>query len=231
MAILFDYKVNNGKINMAEDERLLDFAIENKLAEPILRLYGWNPKCVSLGRNQNESTINKEYCELNEIDIVRRLTGGRALLHDRELTYAFICPESFLDCHNSVIQSYKKISGALSEGFKQLDIELNFPENKKANTKHDYCMSISTGADLSYNEKKLIGSAQLRKHNYIMQHGSILIDYDAEMIKKIFNENIDKNSITTIEEIKPGLDIKDISEAIICGFEKYFKFKFKKMTL
>lgn len=226
MAILQDYKTNNGFFNMAEDERLLNAAIENQLQEPILRLYGWAPSCVSIGRNQAESSINKDYCKKHGIDIVKRLSGGRALLHDKELTYSFICPASFLNNKDSVILSYKEISGALIESLKFVGIELAFPENKKTDTKADYCMSISTGADLSYKEKKLIGSAQFRKQGYIMQHGSILIDYDAKTIENIFNEKTDSKTITTIKEISPETTLKELSDSIISGFEKYFNFKF-----
>ena len=227
MAILFDYKINSGHINMTEDERLLNLSIENKENSPILRLYGWSPACVSLGRNQPEESINVDYCKNNKIDIVRRMTGGRGLLHDKELTYAFICPESFLSCKNSVIESYKEISGALIEGFKELNINLSFPENKKAATKFDYCMSISTGADLSFEGKKIVGSAQLRKQGYILQHGSILFDYDESTIKEIFSEEVDKKSITTINEINPDISILDLSKAIKSGFEKHFNIEFK----
>ena len=91
-----NYSVNTGQYNMDFDEKLLDFSIENNLKEPIFRLYGWSPACVSLGRNQSDKHINKDFCNNNNIDIVRRLTGGRALLHDNELTYSFVCPIEFL---------------------------------------------------------------------------------------------------------------------------------------
>lgn len=211
---------------MAEDERLLNSAVDDKLKEPILRLYGWFPACVSLGRNQAESSINSVYCEEHNIDIVKRLSGGRALLHDKELTYAFICPTSFLNNSESVMYSYKEISSALIEGLKPLGIELTFPENKKASTKQDYCMSISTGADLSFNGRKLIGSAQYRKQNYIIQHGSILMDYDSETIETIFNEKVDKSLITSTKEIAPKIELKELSDSIIAGFEKHFNLKF-----
>ena len=226
MAIFHDYKVDSGQINMSTDENLLNFAIENSLREPILRLYGWSPACVSLGRNQADSAVNQEYCENNKINIVKRLTGGRALLHDKELTYSFICPANFLNSSNSVILSYKEISNALILGFKKLDIELTFPENKKPNSKFDYCMSISTGADLSYKNKKLIGSAQFRKNNYLLQHGSILIDFDEEIIQNIFNETICEDSIITLKKINLDINIKTLAISIKQGFEEYFNINF-----
>lgn len=222
MAIFHDYKVNNGMVNMATDSELLDFAIENDLNEPILRLYGWSPACVSLGRNQSDKSVNKDYCKKNNIDIVRRLTGGRALLHDKELTYAFICRTDFLNSSDSVILSYKEISNALIAGFKKLNICLNFPENKKPNSKFDYCMSISTGADLSYQDKKIIGSAQFRKNNYILQHGSILMDFDKQIIENVFNEKVSNDSIITLKEINPDINVQTLAQSIKQGFIEYF---------
>lgn len=222
MAIFYDYEVNSGNVNMATDESLLNFAIDNNFEEPILRFYGWHPACVSLGRNQLDSSVNKEFCKRQGIELVRRLTGGRALLHDKELTYSFICSTNFLNSSDSILLSYKEISNALILGFKKVGIELNFPENKKPNSKFDYCMSISTGADLSYKGKKLIGSAQFRKNNYILQHGSILIDFDEKNIENIFNENVCSDSIVALKEINPDINIQTLVKSIKQGFEEYF---------
>jgi lipoate-protein ligase A len=148
----------------------------------------------------------------NNIDIVRRLTGGRGLLHDKELTYSIVTPISSLKCGDSVVNSYKEISQFLINGFKKLDIKLEFPTNKKPNTKFDYCMLISTGADLCYNGKKFVGSAQFRKEGYILQHGSILLDYNTELIQKIFGENPNENSLTSLKEINPKITLEDLLE-------------------
>ena len=128
------FSINTGEYNMEYDKNLLEYSIKHELNEPIFRLYGWKPACVSLGRNQSDEHINKEYCKQNNIDIVRRLTGGRALLHDNELTYSFVCPITFLKSGETVIQSYKEISGALALGLKKLDINAEFPIEKKTQT-------------------------------------------------------------------------------------------------
>lgn len=208
------YRCNTGEENMAIDAQLLEEAIKNKLTEPVFRLYGWKPACVSLGRNQKEDFINFDLLKKLNIDIVRRLTGGRALLHDNEITYSFVCPTTYLKNGEHVVSSYKEISQILIDKFKKLGIELNFGTSKAIRTKFDYCMLLSTGADLCHNNKKLIGSAQCRKHGYILQHGSILYDYDKELLEKIFNEPIDTNSITTIKEINPNLTKTDIIKAL-----------------
>ena len=222
MAKLIDYKENNGEYNMSFDSQLLDEAINEKMKEPIIRFYGWNPPCVSLGRNQSFEHIDVYFCKQNGIDIVKRVTGGRGLLHDNEVTYSFICPIDFLRKGESIITSYKEISSAIIEGFKNIDIELELGGKKKIEATHDYCMLISTGADLSHNGKKLIGSAQYRKQGYILQHGSVLFNYNLQIIEKIFQEKNNNNSITYIDEINPALTRKDVVSAMLKGFKDYF---------
>ncbi len=188
------FSVNSGAENMRIDSELLERAIQEGEKEPIFRLYAWEPKCISLGRNQKDDFLT------GEIDSVRRLTGGRALLHDDEITYSYVAPA--LD-GESVIDSYKKISGILIDFFKTLGVELEFGENKRVSTHFDYCMLLSTGADVCYQGKKIIGSAQCRKQGYILQHGSILFGYDKELLERLFKEEV--TGITTINEILPDI--------------------------
>lgn len=204
------FEVLTGAENMQKDSDLLDFAISEKLDYPVFRLYGWRPACISLGRNQQDSFIDKQFLKDTGIDLVKRLTSGRALLHDDEITYSFICPVSYLKHGENVTKSYIEISHLLIEKFAKLGIELDFGGTKQINTKFDYCMLISTGADLCYKGKKLIGSAQCRKEGYILQHGSILYDYNRELLEKIFHENVSTESITSIKKINPSLSKQDI---------------------
>ena len=219
------YGVYSGKYNMDKDEQLIEKAINNRLTFPILRFYGWSPACVSLGRNQNDEHINKQFCKDNNIDIVRRITGGRALLHDNELTYSFICPASFLKNGESIIESYKEISSALALGFKKLGMEVEFPQNVRAKTKFEYCMLLSTGADLSYLGKKIVGSAQFRKQGYILQHGSIMFDYEPMRIKNIFGEYPEDEKIAILNDILPDITVEELCNSIKSGVEEYFNIK------
>lgn len=208
------FEVKTGQENMQIDSDLLEYAIKNQLKEPIFRLYGWSPACVSLGRNQKSDFLDLDFLKQNNIDYVRRLTGGRALLHDNEITYSYICPASFLENGENVVNSYKEISKILIAAFKKLDIELDFGGIKKVNGHKDYCMLVSTGADLCYKNRKLIGSAQFRKEGYILQHGSILYDYDKELLKKIFKEEVDTSSIISIKEINSNITQKDVIDLL-----------------
>lgn len=209
-----EYKVLTGKENMQIDSDLLDRAIAQKIDFPIFRLYGWKPACVSLGRNQKDDFLDRKFLQENNIDVVRRLTGGRALLHDSEITYSYICPISYLKNGEHVISSYKEISQILIDKFKLLGIDLEFGTQKPIKTGFDYCMLISTGADLCYNGRKLIGSAQCRKNGYILQHGSILYDYDKELLEKIFKEPVSTDEIISIKEINPILTKSQIIDIL-----------------
>lgn len=201
-----------GQENMQIDSDLLDNAILLKEKEPVFRLYAWSPKCISLGRNQKEDFIQN-----TNIDVVRRLTGGRALLHDNEITYSCVMPAKE---GISVNDSYKEISKILIDFFKTLGVKLDFGENKKISTKFDYCMLISTGADVCYQGKKIIGSAQFRKQGYILQHGSILFDYNKEFLEELFGEKV--QGITTVKEILPEITkemfIKELEKFILTIF-------------
>ena len=200
------FSTHTGEENMRIDSDLLEGAITEQTQEPIFRLYAWLPKCVSLGRNQ-------EWVNIDGVDVVRRITGGRALLHDDEITYSYISPISVIPNGITITESYKYISGILIDFFKSLGVELEFG-GKGVNAKHDYCMLISTGADVCYKGKKIIGSAQYRKNGYVMQHGSILFNYDKALLEKLFQEEISPESITTVNEILPDMSKEEFVEKL-----------------
>lgn len=215
MIKIIPYSVNAGALNMKTDSDLLDYAIEQNADYPIFRLYGWEPACVSLGRNQNEDFLDIQLLKTLGIDVVRRITGGRALLHDDEITYSYICPAAYLEHGDSVVSSYKEICEILIDKFKKLGIDLDFG-SKHVSTKFDYCMMVSTGADLCYRGRKLIGSAQCRKQGYILQHGSILYGYKKELLKKIFRDDFCEDEIISISEINPDISKADIINILSC---------------
>ena len=207
-----------GKENMQIDSDLLDEAIEKQLQEPIFRLYAWKPRCISLGRNQKEEFLG----DVKE-DVVRRLTGGRALLHDDEITYSYVSPVSIIPDGEIIASSYKYISGILIDFFKTLGVELEFgggkSSDKKVSTKFDYCMLISTGADVCYKGKKIIGSAQYRKQGYVLQHGGILFGYNKELLESLFHEEVPPGAITTVKDVLPDMT----KEEFVRLFEEFIK--------
>ena len=205
------YSINSGFENMRIDSDILESSINNNSKDILIRLYGWEPMCISLGRNQKEFTLPAG------IDVVRRLTGGRALLHDNEITYCIVAPIELIPNGESVVESYKYLSKIFIDFFKDLEVDLDFGENKKVSTHFDYCMLVSTGADVCYKGQKLIGSAQCRKGGYILQHGSILYDYNKELLEKKKKKKIE--GITCIKEILPNLT----KENLVVQLEQHFQ--------
>lgn len=212
---IIPYSVNTGEKNMKIDSDLLDDAIKTNSKDRIFRLYGWEPACISLGKNQSDKFIDYNVLKKYNIDIVRRITGGRALLHDKELTYSFITSAENLKNGESVIESYKEISQILIDIFNKLGIPLTLGGESSIHTKFDYCMLISTGADLCYRGKKFIGSAQCRKQGYILQHGSILLDYNKELLEELFKEEVSTDSIISLKEINPDITLQDIIDVVM----------------
>ncbi len=194
---------------MELDLSMLNSAIENRDNGLLLRFYGWEPKCVSLGRNQKNFNLPDDI----NIDVVRRPTGGRALLHDDEITYAVA---GKIPKNQSVIETYKMVSGAIIKGFKTLGIELEFAGERGG--KENYCMNISSGADICYKGRKFTGSAQFRKEGYFLQHGSILKSLDYDFLEKVFLEPVQKNKIITLNEINNKLDDITIINALTKAF-------------
>ena len=203
------FSVNSGSLNMEIDTQMLENAISNSEKDILFRLYGWSPMCISLGRNQKDDFLT------GEIEAVRRLTGGRALLHDDEITYCCVAPADAIPNGQSVVDSYKYISGILIDFFRTLGVELDFGENKRVSTHYDYCMLLSTGADVCYKGQKIIGSAQCRKNGYILQHGSILFGYDKSLLENLFHEEV--KGIVTVNEILPTLT----KEEFVKKFEEF----------
>lgn len=209
------FSCNNGYTNMALDEAMLRDVISIEKKSTFVRFYTWSPRCISLGKNQKDIDLSGF-----DIDVVRRITGGRALLHDNELTYSIAAP---IEKGESVLESYKNVSDAIILGMKELGIELEYAGKKTENAQ--YCMNISCGADISYKGKKLVGSAQFRSQGYFLQHGSILFDADFDFIEKLFGQKVERHSIATIKEINDKISIHDLVKALEFGFYEKFRNK------
>ena len=224
---LIDTGFNDAFANMAIDEAL---AINCK--EPILRIYQWKPKAVSIGYNQNmQKEINSEFCRKNNIDVVRRITGGKAVFHENELTYSFIIPEKLNLLPQNIVESYKIIANALVIALKKIGINANIRKiNEKINT--PICFNSSSWHELTVNGRKISGSAQRRFEGKMLQHGPISIDFDYKTNSLLFKsnneiDNIDnlKKRITSISnELNKEIDIKKLKDALRHGFEKNFDF-------
>jgi len=175
--VVFD-PAANGAWNMAVDEVLLD-GVAAGSAPPTLRFYAWSPACLSLGYFQPFSAVNLEGCRGLGVDVVRRPTGGRAILHDRELTYSVALPASVLGRDAGILPSYRRLSLALQTGLRRLGIDVSLaPESEAPNRAlhGPACFDRPSAHEILLHGRKLVGSAQVRRAGALLQHGSIVIE-------------------------------------------------------
>ncbi|MGB5288186.1 MAG: hypothetical protein WBN42_06815 [Ignavibacteriaceae bacterium] len=230
---------NTGKYNMDFD---LNLAKHFNSDLPVLRVYRWKPFCISLGANQDYNSVDTKKTVLDSLDIVKRPTGGRAILHSEELTYSVVYPVTE---DNSPKQIYREINLALKSGLKKYnrlleDIELehsqpHFPSFYK-DAKSSICFAASARNELNHRGKKVVGSAQRKIGNVILQHGSILCGSYHKKIVNYLNLPSDK-----LEEIKTEIErtttqletiigekinYDRLAEAIKSGFEDHFNVDF-----
>jgi len=171
----------SGKLQMAIDGWLLQQHQQGKQS-PCLRFYTWSSPAISLGYHQRR--YPEEWEKLG-IDIVRRPTGGRAVLHGGDLTYMIVTS----GMKGRVMEVYEYLCRFLIEGMRSLKIELSYGRGGKEYIDNPNCLAIATGADLiTPDGQKLIGSALLKRGNYYLQHGSIQLNPDINLYSQIFGK-------------------------------------------
>ncbi|MDO9545902.1 MAG: lipoate--protein ligase family protein, partial [Pelolinea sp.] len=187
----------SGPRNMALDEAILENVMQNH-APPTLRLYSWYPASLSIGHAQPISEVNIDYLKINGWDIVRRPTGGRAILHTDELTYSVCAPLDGTQVRGGVIESYRQISQCLLRALELSGIEADAKpkvEQDRALSKDPVCFQYPSDYEITFHGKKIIGSAQARKTNGLLQHGSIPLFGDITRIISALNFDTEENRI------------------------------------
>ena len=179
-----------GAWNMAVDEAILE-GIANEGSPPTLRLYAWDPPCLSLGYAQPIGDVDLEALKAHGWDIVRRPTGGRAILHTDELTYSIIGRQDDPHLAGSVIESYQRLSQALLQALTLLGIpavaEAHPLLPAGSDPKGPVCFEVPSNYEITYDHKKIIGSAQARRKGTVLQHGSFPLHGDLGRITKVLH--------------------------------------------
>jgi len=217
-----------GAENMAMDEKLLAEAAKGSAA-PVLRFCTWDPPAVSLGRFQDEATsVDHAACRKHGIDIVRRITGGRAVLHRRELTYSVISPIDNDLFPNDVLGTYKVLASGLLAGFARMGVTAEmvsrsgkYAEMVKSGAKEPSCFSSPSWYEILVHGRKIVGSAQRRLAGAFLQHGSILIDYDPELEAEIIPGGGQRDAVTCIRrELGRDVVLEEVKSAFLNGFSE-----------
>lgn len=218
--------------NMAIDEAIFNSVLEGT-SPPTLRFYAWSPPAVSVGYFQDTlNEVNIPACNELGIDIVRRLTGGRAVLHDKELTYSVICPEDDPHFPDNISGTYKLISSCLIRGLNSygLNASLSPLVRKGSRSGNSACFTSASNYELTVNGKKLVGSAQRRGGGVFLQHGSILIEFDREMLEEVLPGSEGLERVTSINE-HIRIDLDTLISLLSEGFEKVLLISLKEGKL
>ena len=213
---------------------------------PTVRVYGWKPWAISRGHHQSDSDIDSKKCEEYGFDIVRRPTGGRAILHANEVTYSVVMPAN----DKGITEIYSMISRALVNGLKTLCPAVSY-ETSQPNFASLYkrqesipCFSSSARYEVQINGKKLVGSAQRRFSRdgteVVLQHGSILLGPEHRLltevlhlssddVKKKIAEDIDQKTVDLSTAMNRTVTFDETVEAILAGFRNELGIRFEHL--
>lgn len=236
-----------GKTNMEIDVKLVNEF--KRSGVPFLRFYQWQPYCISLGKNQSIADIDVDFARRDGIDVVFRPTGGKAVLHAEELTYSIVT-----DSHGlSILESYNLLSAALSHGIKnyvcrynshaaEISLAESMPDFRKLFKQPDavVCFMASAKFEIEFRGRKLVGSAQRRFGNIVLQHGSILVgDFhkkivqylrgDTSTLEKV-EQNLNAHTITLNEITGQSIDYHELKNSIVDGFVETLGIKFERVS-
>lgn len=219
---------------MAIDEYLLEQQILG--AVPTLRFYGFNPPTVTIGLSQAMSDDVIARIKARGFDVVRRPTGGRAVLHYKDLTYSFLACETGKGDYGILAQSvsaaYKQICKGLQLGLNELGINAELGSSETAYRHLADCFLASTNADLQIGGKKLAGSAQLRRRGAVLQHGSIPLNLDQGLMLELLEgrtetTETDQNAEIRHANLYDALGRAPALEELTKSFKKGFADAFK----
>lgn len=244
----YDTGPSDAYTNMAIDEVLLN-RIQGGEERPVLRFYTWSSPAISVGYFQNiRKEFDLELCRERHWDLVRRLTGGRAVFHDHELTYSLLVPMHFPDLPGNIRESYRYLSQGFLLGLRELgaEAELVSLQNtkggpRKSSAKSPDCFASPSRHEISVGGKKIMGSAQRRIASGILQQGSIMISTRRfHEFYEVFLKNTDKierdirpgSTMTSLHEaLQRDIPLNVIKKAILCGFEKALGVRFVDQEL
>lgn len=206
---------------MAIDRAILD-AHEAGLVPPTLRLYGWGRPTVSLGRFQSADDVDMAVCAAGGVDVCRRPTGGRGVLHDDEITYSIVA--GIRDgVPRGVSASYRMLCSALVEAYRGLGVAADLTGRPRGERGAGACYLHATNADLSFGAAKLSGSAQVWSGSSCLQHGSFVISRDVAREAAVFRldpsgaDALDRSTATILGVLGSRPEHAAMVEAIVDG--------------
>jgi lipoate-protein ligase A len=228
---------------MAVDEAILEH-IGRGESLPTLRLYAWDPACLSLGHTQPFADVDTARLQARGWEVVRRATGGRAILHTDELTYSVTGSAEEPILAGGVLESYNRLAQALFLAVKDIGLPVEIKEGKTTNgtTPNPVCFEVPSTYEITVHGKKLIGSAQARKKEGVLQHGSLPLTGDLTRIcqalvfeSEAAREEASKRLLTkatTVESVLGrAVPWETAAQAFVRAFETQLELCFEKGEL
>lgn len=231
---------------MAIDAAILEKVIEGK-APPTLRFYDWDPACFSLGFAQSFSDVDEEARLERGWDLVRRPTGGRAILHTDELTYSVIGPSDEPRLAGGVLESYRRLSEGLMHSLKLLGLPveqhpMHGVENQRLGNElgdadNPVCFEVPSDYEITLHGKKIIGSAQARRKGGVLQHGSLplfgdiariteILRYPSEERRQAAAARVRARAATVEEGLSRQVTFSEAADAFVRGFAEALNIEF-----
>ncbi|MCP4156274.1 MAG: lipoate--protein ligase family protein [bacterium] len=230
--LIYDKAPLSASQNMARDEYLFQLCQEIKIG--FFRLYSWEKPSFSFGVSQKiTKAVNTEFIEKNNYSYVRRLTGGKTVLHNHEITYSVASSEDIFYKDNDLYRSYMLISNVLVDAFHKLGIEayLSAGSTPQLSKSNNPCFSFPTPNEIEIAGKKIIGSAQKRNNKALIQHGSIPLSMDFRLYADGSNSRaaIIERSMTTLSAVSSKTG-KELAGALIESFQAFIGQKIEEFT-
>ncbi len=235
MRSLRDSSFRDGASNMAVDSAILA-AVARGDQPPTLRLYGWDPFCLSLGYGQRTRDVDPDALAARAWDLLRRPTGGKAILHGDELTYSLSLPLDHPLAADDVVESYRRISVGLLRALALLGLDADPPRQSERLRGVDLgpvCFEMPSHYEISVGGRKLIGSAQLRRKGALLQHGTLplfgdlaricdVLRFESEASRMARKRNLRERALTLAEAAGKPLSWSAVASAFEQGFASAF---------
>ena len=224
---LIDSGPGRASYNMALDEAIA-LSVRRHDAPPSLRFYGWDSLSLSIGCFQKSADLDLAYCKKALISVIRRPTGGRAILHGDELTYSFSARSDQPPFSRGLLDSYRSISSAFCRALKKIGVDAEAKMSKERGrvlTRSPLCFASSSYGEILVDHRKLVGAAQKRWQDGLLQQGSVPYAYDEERMRGIFapHEPLRQDDArTALRDVTPDFSETKLKDAIAAAFEETF---------
>jgi len=217
----------DGATNMAIDAAMVEAVAEGQ-APPTVRFYRWDPPCLSLGRRQPAEAVDLPRCRADGVEVVRRPTGGRAILHADELTYSVVFPEADPRAAGGVLETFRRFGEAFAQALRALgvpDVTLAPHLDPAGRGEGFVCFEVPADYELTVGGRKIMGSAQWRHRGVVLQHGSLPLAGDPGAIARYLKDRPDperlrRRAITLQEAAGRPVAFEEAAAAILEAFRR-----------